>query len=103
MFGFFAFSGGSQFSISQPGDGKYVAIAMVNTMIAGNAAGVTTIILHRVIVSASRNCVSCRLEFNILILQNVCCVLFFHAHEKSIVINGEKFVSLSPIVSPQAV
>lgn len=57
MFGFFAFNGGSQFTISGGGS-RAVAVSIVNTMISGSAAGVTTIVLHRVIVSTSRNCVS---------------------------------------------
>ncbi|OWA50349.1 putative ammonium transporter 1 [Hypsibius exemplaris] len=39
FFGFFAFNGGSQKSISQPGDGVIVAKAVVNTMIAASFGG----------------------------------------------------------------
>jgi len=58
MFGFFAFNGGSQFSISNEGDGVVVARAVVNTIISGSAAGVTTILLHRMFSATKRNCVS---------------------------------------------
>lgn len=60
MFGFFAFNGGSQFTISGTDDGYAVAKAVVNTMISGSAAGVTTILLHRIIHATSRNCVGYR-------------------------------------------
>lgn len=43
MFGFFAFNGGSQASISAPGDGPIVAKAMINTII--NAAFSTLTVL----------------------------------------------------------
>ena len=58
MFGFFAFNGGSQFTISNEGDGVAVARAIVNTIISGSAAGVTTMLLHRAFSSSRRNCVS---------------------------------------------
>ena len=58
MFGFFAFNGGSQASISQPGDGTAIAQAIANTMISGSAAGITTILLHRAVAATERNCVS---------------------------------------------
>lgn len=58
MFGFFAFNGGSQFSISNEGDGIAVARAIVNTIISGSAAGTTTILLHRMFSATKRNCVS---------------------------------------------
>ena len=59
MFGFFAFNGGSQFTISGEADGLAVARAIVNTIISGSAAGITTILLHRVAQQArSCNCVS---------------------------------------------
>lgn len=58
MFGFFAFNGGSQFTISQSGDGTAVARAIVNTIISGSAAGITTILLHRAFSATKRNCVS---------------------------------------------
>ncbi|XP_067935200.1 putative ammonium transporter 1 isoform X2 [Watersipora subatra] len=56
MFGFFAFNGGSQFTISNPGDGVAVARAIVNTIISGSASGVTTILIHRAFTSTKRNC-----------------------------------------------
>jgi len=56
MFGFFAFNGGSQASISQPGDGIAVAQAIANTIISGSAAGITTILLHRAVSATKRNC-----------------------------------------------
>ncbi|XP_013379842.1 putative ammonium transporter 1 isoform X2 [Lingula anatina] len=47
MFGFFAFNGGSQASISQPGDGAAVARAMMNTVICGSFAAFTSMILKK--------------------------------------------------------
>ena len=59
MFGFFAFNGGSQFTISGGNDGYAVARAVINTMISGSAAGITTILLHRTITATKKkNCVS---------------------------------------------
>ena len=62
MFGFFAFNGGSQLSISNEGDGavggimivltnkiaQVVALAMCNTMLTGAAAATTVLILVKV-------------------------------------------------------
>ncbi|NP_001161500.1 ammonium transporter-like protein [Saccoglossus kowalevskii] len=47
MFGFLAFNGGSQASISQPGDGYVVAIAIVNTVISGSLAALTSLTIRR--------------------------------------------------------
>lgn len=58
MFGFFAFNGGSKFTIAGEGDGLAVARAVVNTMLAGSAGGITSILLHRIMSASRRNCVS---------------------------------------------
>ncbi|XP_077977459.1 putative ammonium transporter 1 [Glandiceps talaboti] len=47
MFGFFAFNGGSQAQISQPGDGVIVALAIVNTTLSGCIAAIVALILKR--------------------------------------------------------
>lgn len=49
MFGFFAFNGGSQANITQPGDGTTVARAMTNTMLSGGAAALTVLFVHKVV------------------------------------------------------
>ena len=48
FFGFFAFNGGSQASISAEGDGEVVAIAVVNTIISGGFAALVALICHRI-------------------------------------------------------
>ncbi|XP_012937656.1 putative ammonium transporter 1 [Aplysia californica] len=47
LFGFMAFNGGSQLSISNPGDGAVVSLAIVNTVISGSMAAFLTLALHR--------------------------------------------------------
>ncbi|XP_062592526.1 putative ammonium transporter 1 isoform X1 [Saccostrea cucullata] len=47
FFGFLAFNGGSQLSISNPGDGNAVSIAVVNTVISGSCAAFMSLILNR--------------------------------------------------------
>ena len=47
FFGFFAFNGGSQASISQEGDGEVVAQAIVNTIISGAMGGLVTLFVKR--------------------------------------------------------
>ncbi|XP_070551457.1 putative ammonium transporter 1 isoform X1 [Ptychodera flava] len=47
MFGFFAFNGGSQASISQPGDGPVVALAIVNTTLAGSFGALVALAIRR--------------------------------------------------------
>ncbi|KAK4291048.1 hypothetical protein Pmani_036096 [Petrolisthes manimaculis] len=47
LFGFLAFNGGSQASISQPGDAGAVARAIVNTVISGSFGGITSLIIYR--------------------------------------------------------
>ncbi|KAK3861884.1 hypothetical protein Pcinc_032195 [Petrolisthes cinctipes] len=47
LFGFLAFNGGSQASISQPGDAGAVARAIVNTVISGSFSGITSLIVYR--------------------------------------------------------
>ncbi len=47
MFGFFAFNGGSQASITKDGDGEAISLAMVNTMLSGAAAALTELLLSK--------------------------------------------------------
>ncbi|KAK7074347.1 Ammonium Transporter Family [Halocaridina rubra] len=47
LFGFLAFNGGSQASISKAGDAGAVARAIVNTIIAGCSGGITALFLYR--------------------------------------------------------
>jgi len=45
--GFMAFNGGSQLSISSPGDGAAVSKAIVNTILGGAVGGMTTMAFHK--------------------------------------------------------
>ncbi|XP_042235441.1 putative ammonium transporter 1 isoform X2 [Homarus americanus] len=47
LFGFLAFNGGSQASISQEGDASAVAKAIVNTVLSGSAGGITVLLVYR--------------------------------------------------------
>ncbi|XP_078577341.1 putative ammonium transporter 1 [Branchiostoma floridae x Branchiostoma japonicum] len=47
FFGFLAFNGGSQASISGAGDGQIVSIAMVNTLVSGAAGGLVAMMVKR--------------------------------------------------------
>ncbi|XP_033646044.1 putative ammonium transporter 1 [Asterias rubens] len=47
FFGFFAFNGGSQASISQPGDGEVVAISIVNTIISGGHGALVAMLIKK--------------------------------------------------------
>lgn len=47
MFGFFAFNGSSQGSISGAGDGSAVAIAVTNTVLAASAGAFTTLLMNK--------------------------------------------------------
>ncbi|CAG0890752.1 unnamed protein product [Cyprideis torosa] len=47
LFGFLAFNGGSQGSISHPGDGQVVSHAIVNTVIAGSSGGLAMLLISR--------------------------------------------------------
>nr|XP_053630022.1 putative ammonium transporter 1 [Cherax quadricarinatus] len=47
LFGFLAFNGGSQASISQEGDGAAVARAVVNTVLSGCSGGVAVLLIYR--------------------------------------------------------
>nr|AOG19173.1 AMT-like ammonia transporter [Eurythoe complanata] len=47
MFGFFAFNGGSQASISASGDGVAIARSIVNTIISGSAAALTAMCVKK--------------------------------------------------------
>ena len=46
--GFLAFNGGSQLSISQPGDGLAVSIAVMNTVLGGATCALVTMLLYKV-------------------------------------------------------
>ena len=45
--GFMAFNGGSELSISSPGDGEIVANAIMNTVVGGAAAAVTAMFVFK--------------------------------------------------------
>ncbi|XP_062592489.1 putative ammonium transporter 1 [Saccostrea cucullata] len=47
FFGFLAFNGGSQLSISNPGDGDVMSIVVINTVLSGSCSAVMSLILHR--------------------------------------------------------
>ncbi|XP_047737208.1 putative ammonium transporter 1 [Hyalella azteca] len=47
LFGFLAFNGGSQGSISRPGDAAAVARAVVNTILSGCSAGLSVLVTYR--------------------------------------------------------
>ncbi|GFS15567.1 ammonium transporter [Elysia marginata] len=47
LFGFMAFNGGSQLTISNSGDGAIISLAIVNTVISGSMAAFTSLIIHR--------------------------------------------------------
>lgn len=48
FFGFFAFNGGSQASISADGDGEVVSVAIVNTIISGAFAALVAMLIRRI-------------------------------------------------------
>lgn len=48
IFGFMAFNGGSQLTISNAGDGAVISLAIVNTVISGSTAAFVSLILHRI-------------------------------------------------------
>ena len=47
MFGFFAFNGSSQGSISAPGDGAAVSIAVKNTVMSACGGAFTTLLMNK--------------------------------------------------------
>jgi len=47
LFGFLAFNGGSQLSISSPGDAEIVGLAIVNTIIGGSCGGLSVLLIAR--------------------------------------------------------
>ena len=47
LFGFLAFNGGSQGSISQPGDGDMVALAIVNTILGASTGGLMVLFINK--------------------------------------------------------
>ena len=48
IFGFLAFNGGSQTTISNPGDGGVVALAIVNTILGASTGGMSVLFLTKV-------------------------------------------------------
>jgi len=50
IFGFLAFNGGSQASISQPGDGGVVGLAIVNTVLGACSGGLSVLFFNRFIM-----------------------------------------------------
>ncbi|XP_060559025.1 putative ammonium transporter 1 [Ruditapes philippinarum] len=48
VFGFFAFNGSSQGSISAEGDGAAIAVAVVNTVLAASGGAFTTLIMNKI-------------------------------------------------------
>lgn len=48
VFGFFAFNGSSQGSISAEGDGAAIALAVVNTVLAASGGAFTTLMLNKI-------------------------------------------------------
>ncbi|XP_071509117.1 putative ammonium transporter 1 [Diadema antillarum] len=53
FFGFFAFNGGSQASISAEGDGKVVALAIVNTIISAAFGALVAMVVRRIVYKGS--------------------------------------------------
>ena len=53
LFGFLAFNGGSQASISQPGDGAAVALAIVNTVLGASTGGVVVLCTHKIVTTVN--------------------------------------------------
>ncbi|CAG5124573.1 unnamed protein product, partial [Candidula unifasciata] len=47
LVGFMAFNGGSQLSITNPGDGEAVSLSIVNTVLSASAAGYTSVFIRR--------------------------------------------------------
>ena len=45
--GFLAFNGGSQLSISNPGDGLAVSTAIMNTVLGGSSGAIVSMILYK--------------------------------------------------------
>ena len=55
FFGFFAFNGGSQASISAPGDGAVVALAVTNTILAGSGAALISLWSNKIYSTCAKN------------------------------------------------
>ena len=49
IFGFLAFNGGSQTTISNPGDGGVVALAIVNTILGASTGGITVLFINKLL------------------------------------------------------
>merc|ERR1712088_6131 len=49
LFGFLAFNGGSQLSVTNEGDGAIVALAIVNTIIGGCGGGLSVLFINRIL------------------------------------------------------
>lgn len=54
LFGFLAFNGGSQLSISAPGDSDVVGLAIVNTIIGGCGGGLTVLFANKFLVTGGK-------------------------------------------------
>ncbi|KAK0060326.1 ammonium transporter 1, partial [Biomphalaria pfeifferi] len=48
IFGFMAFNGGSNMTVSKPGDGAIISLAVVNSVLSGSSAAFTTLAIHKV-------------------------------------------------------
>ena len=69
IFGFFAFNGGSQASITSPGDGEAVSRAVVNTLVSCCVAGTTVLFLNKVVPGG---------KWSLLKVINGCLIGLFH-------------------------
>ncbi|KAH9518757.1 ammonium transporter Amt1 [Bulinus truncatus] len=47
IFGFMAFNGGSNLTISKPGDGAIISLAIVNTVLSGSSAAFMSLVVHK--------------------------------------------------------
>jgi len=54
IFGFLAFNGGSQTTITSPGDGGVVALAIVNTILGAATGGITVLVYVKFLLSGTR-------------------------------------------------
>ncbi|XP_077994370.1 putative ammonium transporter 1 [Glandiceps talaboti] len=101
MFGFFAFNGGSQASISQPGDGIAVAKSIVNTIISGSSGALVALTIKRMGFSGEQwsllTTINGALAGMVAICAGCCCV---HAWAACIIgiIAGITYMSWSWVV-----
>ncbi|KAI8781072.1 ammonium transporter 1 [Biomphalaria glabrata] len=47
IFGFLAFNGGSNMTVSKPGDGAVISLTVVNSVLSGTTAAFTTLVIHK--------------------------------------------------------